>query len=176
MRDFIKKTAISFAFIVVFGFAFTITSGCNCEKGDEEEDEVTTTQTVTETTQATTEATTEALSEYDQFREALNEESGIELPENPSTEVSEFWNETFDEGDTVVAAHFTADQKFVDDAAIAITKVMGEPVQSENGEDYQFIVWSQPGSKPNTVNELVLDVAPDGNVGIKYHKDLSTDY
>ena len=60
MRDFIKKTAISFAFIVVFGFAFTITSGCNCEKGDEEEDEVTTTQTVTETTQATTEATTEA--------------------------------------------------------------------------------------------------------------------
>ena len=116
------------------------------------------------------------LSEFDQLRTALLEESGIDLPENPDAVVTEFFHETFDEGDTVVGGRFAVGDDYVGRMQSAITAVMGDPVQEEENDGFQFTVWSQPTDKENVVNECVLDVTPEGETSIKYHKDLDMNY
>ena len=116
------------------------------------------------------------LSEFDQLRTALLEEGGIDLPENPDAVVTEVFHKTFDEGDTVVGGHFTVSEDYADKMKSAITATMGEPVQEEENDGFSFTVWSQPTDKENVVNECVLDVTPEGEAGIKYHKDLDMNY
>jgi hypothetical protein len=197
MNKFLKKIGLSLGIIALFGSAVLVSAGCECDKKETETDafitsgdvtnteaevitaEVTSEEAVVETPEEPVEATiTESgdLSEFDQMRTALLEESGIDLPENPDAVVTEFFHETFDEGDTVVGGRFAVGDDYVGQMKTAITAVMGDPVQEEESDEYKFYVWSQPTEKENVVNECVVDLSPEGETSIKYHKDLDMNY
>ena len=197
MNKFLKKIGLSLGIIALFGSAVLVSAGCECDKKETATDAFITSGDVTNTDAEVSSAekpmeepsveTPEEpvdpdalepaeLSEFDQFRAELLEESGIDLPENPDAVVTEFFHKTFDEGDTVVGGHFTVSEDYADKMKSAITATMGEPVQEEENEGFSFTVWSQPTDKENVVNECVLDVTPEGEAGIKYHKDLDMNY
>ena len=197
MNKFLKKIGMSLGIIALFGSAVLVSAGCECDKKETATDAFITSGDVTntdaevssaekpmeepsvETPEEPVEATiTESgdLSEFDQMRTALLEEGGIDLPENPDAVVTEFFHQTFDEGDTVVGGRFAVGEDYVGQMKTAITAVMGDPVQEEENDGFQFTVWSQPTDKENVVNECVLDVTPEGETSIKYHKDLDMNY
>lgn len=197
MNKFLKKIGMSLGIICLFGSAVLVSAGCECDKSETATDAFITSGDVTNTDAEVSSAekpmeepsveTPEEpvdpdalepaeLSEFDQFRAALLEEGGIDLPENPDAVVTEFFHETFDEGDTVVGGRFAVGEDYVGQMKTAITAVMGDPVQEEENDGFQFTVWSQPTDKENVVNECVLDVTPEGETSIKYHKDLDMNY
>ncbi len=186
-----KKTTLTrlqaVLLITVLGIGLLFTACEDDEKKDAKADDLKELATVAGTdgessAEADTKADTANLSDYDKFCGALAGYTGIELPKDEGATVSDWGvmdattGEGWAEGEAVCYGSFVpSSDGWWDDAATAITAVMGEPVQQESTESGSFGVWSVSQNDAGTlVNELMMDLhGESGTVSIKYHQNLS---